>query len=112
VKRNVVALSPEPQGQPGRKSKALTLAQAHGILRAAQDSRMHGYIVLSLLTGDPAASPPLPPHVAMWRSVRAGGDTKTRKSRRTLALPRLCVAPIMTNDLNTALISLLLICQG
>ena len=91
---------------------------------------MHGYIVLSLLTGarteelraltwhdvyltgDPAASPPLPPHVAMWRSVRAGGDTKTRKSRRTLALPRLCVAPIMTNDLNTALISLLLICQG
>ncbi|GAA5772309.1 hypothetical protein [Streptosporangium roseum] len=27
----------------------------------------------------------------VWRSVRAGGDTKTEKSRRTLALPRLCV---------------------
>ncbi|MEV7009520.1 tyrosine-type recombinase/integrase [Streptosporangium sp. NPDC051022] len=27
----------------------------------------------------------------MWRSVRAGGDTKTRKSRRTLALPKRCV---------------------
>ncbi|GAA3268547.1 hypothetical protein GCM10010469_42440 [Streptomyces labedae] len=27
----------------------------------------------------------------MWRSVRRGGDTKTRKSRRTLALPARCV---------------------
>ena len=27
----------------------------------------------------------------VWRSVRAGGDTKTRKSRRTLALPQRCV---------------------
>jgi integrase len=26
-----------------------------------------------------------------WRSVRAGGETKTKKSRRTLALPRRCV---------------------
>ncbi|MEW9530048.1 tyrosine-type recombinase/integrase [Microbispora sp. NPDC049125] len=33
----------------------------------------------------------MPPHEAVWRSVRAGGDTKTRKSRRTLALPKLCV---------------------
>jgi integrase len=29
--------------------------------------------------------------MAVWRSVRAGGDTKTRKSRRTLALPQRCV---------------------
>ncbi len=27
----------------------------------------------------------------VWRSVRSGGDTKTRKSRRTLELPRRCV---------------------
>ncbi|MGH3611149.1 MAG: site-specific integrase [Pseudonocardia sp.] len=27
----------------------------------------------------------------VWRSVRTGGATKTRKSRRTLALPRRCV---------------------
>jgi integrase len=27
----------------------------------------------------------------VWRSVRRGGDTKTRKSRRTLALPARCV---------------------
>jgi integrase len=27
----------------------------------------------------------------VWRSVRVGGDTRTRKSRRTLALPERCV---------------------
>jgi integrase len=31
------------------------------------------------------------PHVAVWRSVRKGGDTKTQKSRRTVALPERCV---------------------
>jgi hypothetical protein len=62
---------------------------------------MHAYIVLSLLAGirteeagarrwqhvnldgDPAARPPVPPHVAVWRSVRVHGDTKTERSRRT-----------------------------
>ena len=39
------------------------------------------------LNGDPAARPPVPPHVAVWRSVRVHGDTKTERSRRTLALP-------------------------
>jgi integrase len=29
--------------------------------------------------------------IYVWRSVRATGDTKTRKSRRTIALPRRCV---------------------
>jgi integrase len=66
---------------------------------------MHAYIVLSLLTGirteearalhwahvdldgDPAARPAVPPHVAVWRSVRAHGETKTERSRRTLGLP-------------------------
>jgi integrase len=66
---------------------------------------MYGYIVLSLLCGirteeararrwahvdldgDPAARPPVPPHVAVWRSVRTHGETKTERSRRTLGLP-------------------------
>jgi integrase len=70
---------------------------------------MHAYIVLSLLCGlrteearalrwahvdldgDPATSPPVPPHVAVWRSVRAHGETKTERSRRTLALPAAAV---------------------
>lgn len=109
VRRNVVALCAVPQGQPGRASKALTVVQAETILQAAEHSRMHAYIVVSLLTGarteelraltwdlvdldgEPDADPPVPPHVAVWRSVRAGGDTKTRKSRRTLALSKRCV---------------------
>ena len=37
------------------------------------------------LDGDPANG--IPPSIMVWRSVRAGGDTKTRKSRRTLGLP-------------------------
>src|SRR6516162_2031925 len=70
---------------------------------------MHAYIVLGLLCGlrteearalrwahvdldgDPAASPPVPPHVAVWRSVRARGETKTERSRRTLGLPTAAV---------------------
>nr|WP_203957513.1 tyrosine-type recombinase/integrase [Planotetraspora mira] len=43
------------------------------------------------LIGQLDALPPLPPHVAVWRSVRTDGDTKTRQSRRTLALPKRCV---------------------
>src|SRR5262249_54729802 len=31
------------------------------------------------------------PHIMVWRSVRTGGETKTKKSRRTLALPQRCV---------------------
>ena len=30
----------------------------------------------------------MPPHVAIWRSVRARGETKTERSRRTLGLPQ------------------------
>ena len=70
---------------------------------------MHSYIVLSLLCGlrteearalrwahvdldgDPEARPPVPPHIAVWRSVRAHGETKTERSRRTLGLPATAV---------------------
>jgi integrase len=70
---------------------------------------MHAYIVLSLLPGirteearalrwahvdldgDPAARPAVPPHVAVWRSVRVHGETKTERSRRTLGLPAVAV---------------------
>jgi integrase len=43
------------------------------------------------LDGDPAARPPVPPHVAVWRSVRLHGETKTERSRRTLGLPAAAV---------------------
>jgi integrase len=112
VKRNVVELCTVPAGRPGRPSKALTLAQAEAVLAAAQPTRMHAYVTLSLLTGARTEElraltwdhvdldgrldddPPVPPYMQVWRSVRAGGDTKTRKSRRTLALPGRCVAAL------------------
>ncbi len=112
VKRNVVLLCATPTGKVGRPSKALSLAEAESLLRAAEGSTMGAYVVLSLLTGarteelraltwthvdldgDPHSSPPVPPHIMVWRSVRAGGDTKTRKSRRTLALPLRCVSEL------------------
>jgi integrase len=111
VKRNVVALCSVPRGQGGRPSKSLRLDQAEAILQASAGGRMHAYIVLSLLTG--ARTEELralrwedvylddePQHVAVWRSVRNGGDTKTRKSRRTLALPQRCVDALLEQRQN------------
>jgi integrase len=109
VKRNVVELCSVPKGQVGRPSKSLTLAQAKALLEAAENGPMYAYIVVSLLTGarteelraltwehvdldgQSQAEPVVPPSMQVWRSVREGGDTKTRRSRRTLALPRRCV---------------------
>ncbi|HUJ04640.1 MAG TPA: site-specific integrase [Streptosporangiaceae bacterium] len=105
VGRNVAALVTAPRGQEGRPSRSLTLRQAHALIEAAERSRLYGYIVLCLLmgcrteearalrwddvdlAGDPSADPPVPPNMAVWRSVRSHGDVKTRKSRRTLRLP-------------------------
>jgi integrase len=110
VRRNVVLLCECPVGQPGRPSKALTFTQAAALLAAAERDEMGtmgAYIVVSMLTGgrteelreltwshvhlaDEDKADDLS-HIMVWRSVRAGGDTKTKKSRRTLALPRRCV---------------------
>jgi integrase len=105
VKRNVVALCSVPQGRGGRPSKSLTLTQAEAVLCTSEGTRIHAYIVVSLLTGARTEElralhwdevllehqGDVPPHIAVWRSVRKGGDTKTRKSRRTLALPKRCI---------------------
>lgn len=109
VKRNVVLLCEVPAGRDGRPSKALNLDQAEAVLNAAADTAMYAYIVLSILIGarteelraltwdhvdligNPDASSPVPPSIMVWHSVRARGETKTRKSRRTLALPKRCV---------------------
>ena len=106
VGRNVAMLVDTPKGQAGRPSKSLSLEQASALLAAAEGTRMHAYIALCLGTGirteearalrwehiqfdDPAAKPPVPASAAVWRSVRAHGDTKTEKSRRTLGLPQM-----------------------
>jgi len=109
VRRNVATLVDPPAGQEGRPSKSLTSGQAVALIRAARPYGLYAYVVLSLLVGvrteearalrwdhvdlegNPDADPPVPPHVDVWRSVRAHGDTKTKKSRRSLGLPRMSV---------------------
>jgi integrase len=114
--RNVAALVKPPRGQrAGRPSKSLTLEQATALLDAAKDTRLEAYITLSLLAGlrteearalrwdhivawvdnqwqpiTEAGFDHSQLAVFVWRSERAGGDTKTRKSRRTLGLARMC----------------------
>lgn len=114
VRRNVAVLCSVPTGRDGRPSKSLTLAQAGAVLDAAErdDSVVGDYIVVSLMTGarteearalqwvhvdlegEPDASSARPPSINVWRSVRAGGETKTEKSRRTLGAPRRAVAAL------------------
>jgi integrase len=98
VRRNVSALVDTPHGQEGRPSQALTVEQAAALLEAAEDSRLHAYIVLCLLTGvrSEEARALTWDHVdldartiSVWRSVRAHGDTKTVRSRRTLGIPQI-----------------------
>ncbi|HET6758079.1 MAG TPA: site-specific integrase [Propionibacteriaceae bacterium] len=109
VQRNVALLCEAPKGTVGRPSKSLSLEQAGRLLMAAEGTSMHAYVVVSLLTGarteelraltwshldlegDASGLPPTPPSIQLWRSVRAGGETKTKRSRRTLELPTLCV---------------------
>lgn len=111
VKRNVVMLAEIPEGRPGRSSKSLTLDQAEAVLKAAPGYALEAYVVLSILIGarteelraltwacvdlegkfDDTGKPVVPPSIMVWRSARSGGDTKTRRSRRTLAMPLRCV---------------------
>jgi integrase len=108
VGRNVATLVDTPKGQVGRPSKSLTLVQASALLAVTEGTRMHAYISLCLTTGirteetrelgwdhvdfgDPPVRQPVPASAAVWRSVRADGDAKTEKSRRTLGLPRMAV---------------------
>jgi integrase len=116
VGRNVAALVKPPRGKgAGRPSKSFTLEQAVCLMAAARGTRLDAYIVLSMLTGlrteevralrwdhvvawvggqwQPVVEAGFDHEqlaVFVWRSDRAGGDTKTPRSRRTLALPRRC----------------------
>jgi integrase len=121
VRRNVAALvKPPTGGQTGRPSRSLTLEQAASLLAAADTSPLGAYVVLCLLTGvrteearaltwdhvdldgNAAADPPIPPYVAVWRSVRAHGDTKTQRSRRTLQLSERAVRALREHQVRQA----------
>ncbi len=128
VGRNVAALVKPPKGQlGGRPSKSLTLEQAVSLMDAARGTRLEAYIVLSLLSGlrteearalrwdhvvawvsgqwQPVAETGFDHQrvaVFVWRADRAGGDTKTLKSRRTLALARRCVEALREHRVRQA----------
>ena len=128
VGRNVAALVKPPKGQgAGRPSKSLTLEQAVALMAAARGTRLEAYITLSLLTGlrteevralrwdhvvawvagqwEPVSEAGFDHEqlaVFVWRADRAGGDTKTPKSRRTLALPRRCVEALREHRVRQA----------
>jgi integrase len=96
VARNVASLVNAPEGRTGRPSRSLRLDQATTVLKAAEGSPLHAYVVLSLLAGlrtEELRSLQWPDvdldagTLAVYRSVRASGDTKTAKSRRVLKLP-------------------------
>ena len=123
IGRNVATLVKPPRGRSGRPSKSFTLDQAKALLAAAERTRWHAYVALSLLVGirteearalrwdhvvawvddatgwlpvttagfDAAGSGDDRYAIYVWRSERYGGDAKTEKSRRTLALPQRCV---------------------
>lgn len=99
--RNVVELADTPKAErAGRPSKSLDIAQAQKVLSLTRDRPMHCYLVLALLTGarteelralrwENVHLDSTPPFMEVWFSVRRNRDTKTPKSRRTIALPRL-----------------------
>ena len=128
VGRNVAALVKPPKGQrAGRPSKSLTLEQAVALMTAARGTRLEAYIVVSLLSGvrteearalrwdhvvawvgeqwvpvSEAGFDHEQVAVFVWRAERAGGDTKTPQSRRTLALPRKCVEALREHRVQQA----------
>jgi integrase len=104
VGRNVASLVAAPAGRAGRPSKSLTFDQAAAVLDAAHATPLDAYVTLSLLSGlrteelrsllwaevDLDAGT-----LAIYRSVRASGDTKTPKGRRVLKLPAKAVAALV-----------------
>jgi len=100
VVRNVADLATVPTGKPGRPSKSLNLDQALSVLDAAKGERLWPYVAVSMLGGirteearalrwsqvDLEAGT-----VAIYRSVRPTGETKTEKSRRVFQIPGIAV---------------------
>jgi len=114
VRRNVASLIMIPEGKEGHSSKAMTLDQATRLLETLEAETalwLTAYVVLSLLTGvrteearaltwtevDLQAGT-----VAVYRSVRTKGDTKTRKSRRVLKLPTKAVHALRAHHTHQA----------
>jgi integrase len=111
VVRNVADLAAVPTGKPGRPSKSLNLEQALAVLEAAKGERLWPYVAVSMLGGirteearalrwsevDLEAGT-----VAVYRSVRRTGETKTEKSRRVFQIPEIAVEALRDRVLTQA----------
>jgi integrase len=88
----------------------MTLGQAGAVLRTAEGARWYAYLVLSNVTEarteefrslpwDRIDTAGEVPTIHVWTSVRGDGDgdTKTRRSRRSLELPRIAVKAVNTH---------------
>ncbi|WP_025272951.1 site-specific integrase [Haloglycomyces albus] len=127
--RNVAMLVDSPDGKAGRPSKSMTREEAKKCLEASRGSWIHAYIALSVFTGvrteearplqwkhvhlNPVAEQECScgtahretsaPHVEVWRSVRNKAETKTPKSRRTIALPQQVVVILTAHKVRAEL---------
>jgi integrase len=108
VVRNVADLVQTPAGAPSKERAGLSVEQARALLEAARGERLGGLITLSLLLGlRPGEVAGLtwpmvdfdstPPTVRIEHSLRRTSkgmvlvSPKTASSRRTIALPQVCV---------------------
>lgn len=103
VGRNVAQLVDTPQGKhPRRRSRSLSLEEATKLLREAQrpQHRLGAYVILAMVSGLRTeelraltwADVDLKEKVVyVLRSDREGGDTKTKKSRRGIAVADMAI---------------------
>ncbi|MGH3564470.1 MAG: hypothetical protein ACRDRH_00240 [Pseudonocardia sp.] len=92
VLRNVAELVTTPKGKEGRPSKAMTLKQATAWV---EDGAAWVPVTEAGFDHERFA-------IYVWPSVRANGDTKTEKSRRTLELPTRAAEALRTHHVQQA----------
>ncbi len=95
VLRNVAELVTTPKGKAGRPSRAMTLDQATAMLEQAKASRLHAYVVVSLLTGirTEEARALRWSHVVAWAERRAAGCRSPKPGSITSGSPSTSGAP-------------------
>jgi integrase len=98
--RNVADLAAVPTGKPGRPSRSLDLEQALAVLDTAKGERLWPYVAVSMLGGIRTEEARALRWsevdlelgtVAVYRSVRRTGETKTEKSRRVFQVPEIAI---------------------
>jgi integrase len=96
--RNLADLAAVPTGKQGRPPRSLNMEQALAALDAAKGERLWPYVAVSMLGGirtEEARALCWPEvdleagTVAVYRSARRTGETKSEKSRRVFQIPEI-----------------------